>query len=124
MSDTVRALTEDELRQVDALRDTARRRPLTLAQQAEILAGLCKASDLTTPLKLADNIWIALTLEETSDGHCWHGSVSVRGKIPTTELLLSITDRLGFKCASVQFADDARYGSLVRHFFVREAPCS
>jgi hypothetical protein len=114
---TVRSLTESELEQIEALRDTAASRLITLADQEDVARGRRKGSDFTTPLKFADNIWVALTLEETtSGGTAWHVSVSVRGKEPTDEFLYSISDRLGIDRLAVQIFDDQRFGRSVRHF--------
>lgn len=114
---SVRSLTADELAKVDELRDKAKRRPVTLADQEAMTRGALLASQVTSLLKLPDDIWIALTLEEhKASGPQWHLSVSVRGKIPPKELLMSIVSRLGLDEPSLAvISDDPRHGKFVKH---------
>ena len=131
-ANTVRKLTETELKVIDVAYIVAKKNPVTLAQQIEVLAGRLKTPDLVSAIKFQDNIWVALTLEEVAEvapntrfsadgaGHVWHLSVSVRGKNPPDDLLYSITDRLRFDRSSVTLVDDARHGPLVRHAFASE----
>ena len=114
-----RVLTETELALLDEQRAKAKKRPVTLAEQIAVAHGRLKSSDLASPLKLADNLWVVVTLEDRPfGGRTWHVSVSLRGKTPPDDLLRSIAE--GLRLARFDLEDDLRHGPLVRHIFAPE----